>query len=156
MSLNEQQKAFLTKHLKVAFPDDATADDVTSAQSGTPKLLDIWRTAKERTDTGIAGLQTALKRFQSPVLDRIAEAGLNGISEGNSVGMMRAIMNYDAASPDTKANLMKQIDAYRAFLQGSTLVTLAESNPFGITVDIKAPLETALNDIAAAVAQRGT
>lgn len=150
MPLTDQQHAFLTKHLKVKLAQD---EGQTGATPG--KLTDIWRTAKEQTDAGVTGLQTALKSHRSSALDRIADAGLNGITEGNSVAMMRALMDYDSAAADSRAKasatVLKQVDAYRTFLSGSTVLDLVENNPFGVPVAIKAPLTAALDNIAGAV-----
>ena len=148
MPLTDIQKEFLKKYLNLAYSD-------ASVTVSKDKLLDIWRAAKEQTDAGVSDLQKALKRHKSAELDRIAEAGLNGITEGNSVAMMGALMEYDAAGGPEKSaagsKLLKQVEAYRNFLDHSPLVALAEDNPFGVAVVVKAPLHAALNGIAAAI-----
>ena len=53
--------------------------------------MEIWRDAKANVDTGIDQLQKSLKGIDHPDLNRIAEMGLNGITDGNQVALMKAL-----------------------------------------------------------------
>lgn len=145
MALTDTQAAFLRKHLGVG--ESATAPVV--ELSGKP--LEIWNDAKEEADRSISALQSALKGLKDPHLDRIAEFGLNGVSQGNQVGITRSLMAYDAAAADRRAGaaktLVDQIGAYRSMLDGNALIALCEKNPFGVQVAIRAPLRQALDRI---------
>ncbi len=157
MPLTYTQQIFLSKHLGVSVAAEA-AVAVDQAGSGSrAKLMAIWGRAKEKTDPGIGALQNALRSYGNIDLNQIAESGLNGVTEGNSVAMMRALMEYDAADAPKRAaaanKLLKQVDAYQGFLDSSRLIKLVEGNPFGVSVSIKVPLSAALKEIAAEVAR---
>lgn len=127
-----------------------------SAAPAEPKgdPLEIWNEAKSQTDTAIGRLQERLKQEGNPELDRIAEYGLNGVTEGNQVGLMKRLFDYNAASPPDRAaaagRLAEQTSEYRKFLAGSELIALCEQNPF-VSVDIRGPLDAALSKIEDAV-----
>lgn len=121
--------------------------------------LTIWNTAKEATDGAISALQSKIRQIPDPDLERIAEMGLNGITQGNQTALMKHLMEFrqvDAtARPKAAAALQAQCKEYRAFLADSELVTLCEQNPFGVAVDLRKHLGKALDEIdrvAAAVA----
>lgn len=133
-----------------ASPSDATPDT---------DPLTIWNTAKEATDSAISALQNKIRQIPDPDLERIAEMGLNGITQGNQTALMKHLMdfrNVDAAGrPKAAAALQAQCKEYRTFLDGNELITLCEQNPFGVTVDLRSHLGKALDEIdraAAAVA----
>lgn len=121
--------------------------------------LTIWNAAKEATDGAISALQSKIRQIPDPDLERIAEMGLNGITQGNQTALMKHLMEFrqvDAAGrPKAAAALQAQCKEYRAFLANSELITLCEQNPFGVTVDLRKQLGKALDEIdraAAAVA----
>jgi hypothetical protein len=155
MPLTDIQKAFVETYiLQTASPADAQAASEASVSPTKKDVLAIWRSAKESTDEGISALQIALKGFGHTDLDQIADKGLNGMTEGNQVAMIKALMEYEAAdaskAADAAAKLLRQVDSYLGFLDRSELVALAEKNPFGVQVSIKKPLSTALHRIAQA------
>lgn len=156
MPLTPQQMAFVNAYLRPAASAAASPAEVADDHENAPSLLPIWRKAKESTDGSISALQKALKGYAHPDLDRIADFGLNGITEGNQVAMMRALMEYDSAPAEKKgaagSRLLSQVDAYRSFLDRSELITLVEKNPLGVAVTIRKPLSAALQKIAKAVA----
>lgn len=132
----------------------AEKGDASATPAGDP--LETWRTAKEKVDVSISALQKALKGFSHPDLDRIAEFGLNGVSDGNQTAMNRALFEFNGAQgPDREkagAKLVTEVAQYRQFLASNKIIDLCEQNPFGVAVDIKGPLKTALDDIEKAVA----
>lgn len=144
MALTESQRDFVEIFvLGRPAPVDTGGDDP----------LAVWNTARESTDAGISALQAVLRSYKHPDLDNIADAGLNGVTEGNQTAIMRALMDFRAAAPADRAKkaaaLVQQVDAYRGFLDGSKVITLCEKNPFGVSVAIRAPLGAALDKIAA-------
>jgi hypothetical protein len=150
MPLTSEQLSFLNRFLGT---DVGTAsDDNTSDEAADVDVMAIWRKAKESTDQSIANLQKALKSYSHPDLDRIADAGLNGITDTNQTGIMRALIEYSAAPAHKKesasAKLVAQTDAYASFLENSALINLAEQNPFGVRVEIRRPLLATLTKIA--------
>lgn len=132
----------------------APAEPATAAPDADP--LSIWNAAKEATDGAISALQNKIRQFPDPDLERIAEMGLNGITQGNQTALMKHLMefqNVDAdARPKAAAALQAQCAQYRAFLADSTLITLCEQNPFGVTVDLRNHLGKALDQIDQAAA----
>lgn len=153
MPLTDTQKAFVEAFiLQAASPAQAETLNEPPGSASKQDVLAIWRTAKEGTDAGISALQSALKGFGHTDLNRIAEAGLNGITEGNQVAMIRALMEFDAADaskkPDATKKLLRQVDSYLGFLDRSKLIALAEGNPFDVQLSIKKPLSAALHQIA--------
>ena len=65
-------------------------------------LVTLWRDAKESTDVGIETLRKHLTQYDEPNLARIAEMGLNGVTEGNQTRMMAALMEFRMASGDRR------------------------------------------------------
>lgn len=161
MPLTDAQRAFIEGFVLRSAISDQPADPATSTKGtdnteGGPKVLPIWNDAKESVDSGISSLQTALKTYKHPDLDVIADKGLNGVTKGNQVAMMKALLEFDATTSESRADradaLLKQLDAYRSFVTGDKIVALCEKNPFGVSVAIRAPLGVALDRIAAIAA----
>lgn len=109
--------------------------------------LAIWREAKEDVDAAIAALAGRLRATGDPDLERIAEFGLYGLTDGEGVKLMAALREVEANPSGAGAKLAKAIDTYRAFLAQSEVVTLIDSNPFGVTVSMRATLGRALNEL---------
>ncbi|MBL4915612.1 hypothetical protein [Szabonella alba] len=113
--------------------------------------LDVWNAAKEATDVAIGALQSKLGQIADPDLERIAKFGLNGITEGNQTALMKHLFAYRQSTGEARAKaaaaLRSQTAAYRAFLQSNELIDLCENNPFGVAVDLRGPLGTALAEI---------
>lgn len=128
---------------------DGAAVDGPPVDDGVDPLA-IWNRAKERSDTAIDLLQKALKGHAHPDLDRIADYGLNGLTEGNQVGLMKRLMEYRSAPAGARGDaaklLVEQAREYRAFLATNEVIDLCERNPF-VTVDIRGPLEAGLQEI---------
>lgn len=113
--------------------------------------LVIWRDAKESCDIGIGALQTALREFEHPDLERIAELGLNGLTNGLQTQLMIAILNLQQAAGEDRAKAAETLAVraadLRKTLQSDPIVALCEDNPFGITVAIREPLGAALTEL---------
>lgn len=122
-----------------------------NAAAGARDPLEVWTTAKEATDGAISALQARLGQIADPDLERIAKFGLNGITEGNQTALMKHLIEFRQSSGEARAKaaaaLRNQAAAYRSFLQSSELVDLCEKNPFGVAVDLRGPLGSALAEI---------
>jgi hypothetical protein len=111
---------------------------------GLPNLLEIWRDAKESVDVGITKLQASMRKHPLAALGRIADAGLNGITDKAGVGMMTAVTEADRGG--NPAATKKAIAAYRVFLSTDTAAALDE-NPFKIDIGLRKTLGAALDSI---------
>ena len=137
-----------------AAPEAATetAPETGTQAPGDP--LAIWNAAKEQTDSAIGRLQERLRQEGNAELERIADYGLNGLTEGNQVALMKRLLEYRAAPPAGRpvaaGKLVEQAAEYRKFLAASELIALCERNPF-VSVDIRGPLDAALREIENAV-----
>ena len=150
MPLTAQQARFVERFLGIA-----------KLQTGVKQVdpaaaLQYWRDGKEQADQSITALQSSLKKFGHPDLDRIAEFGMHGFSAQQQTKMMAALMSYAQAAESDRAKaaqaVSEQVDSYRAFLSTNDLIRLSEANPFGISVDIRGPLNAALDRIERALA----
>jgi hypothetical protein len=119
----------------------------------TGPVLPIWAEAKDAVDAGLDKLQAALHETGDPDLVQIAEFGLNGATDRQSVRLMAALRDMDAAStPQAREKLAAAVEAFQTFLDGDRVVALIEDNPFGIAVPLRSRLSAALDKIAAIAA----
>lgn len=135
--------------------------DLTKAEAGAAaspaepsgaKPLDIWNDAKEAVDIGISKLQQALRGVKHPATDRLAEFGLAGLSGGGvQTKLMAALMDHARASAEAKPASIKAligaIATYRDFLTSEPMVAHCENNPWGIALDLRGGLGSALDQI---------
>jgi len=110
-------------------------------------FLAIWRDAKESVDAAIGALAGELRATGDPDLERIAEFGLFGLTEGEGVALMAALREADANPARAQGRLTGAIGKYREFLAGSQVVTLIDRNPFGVQVSMRATLGHALDEM---------
>jgi len=110
------------KFVRIAFNIDVPAhleSDEAEVLSGAD-LQRIWNAGKERCDQAISELQSKLKGLGHPALDRIAEFGLNGITEGNQVALSKALFEFNASKGDdcrkAAQKLSEQATAYKSFI----------------------------------------
>lgn len=108
-------------------------------------LLAVWREAKEQVDSGIGALQGRMRQHPLPALGRIADRGLNGITDTRSVGMIAALMEADR-NPAASGNARKAVAAFRSFIATDTAAAIDE-NPFGVEVALRRTLGAALDTI---------
>lgn len=124
----------------------------TAAPKEVPLVL--WREAKEAVDVGISQLQSALRGIGHPATTRIAEFGLNGLTEGGeNTKLMAALMGLERAAGGDRTKAAAAVaaaaQAYRGFLAGNPVVPLVESNPLNVRIDIRGTLGAALDRILA-------
>ncbi|MBC2836523.1 hypothetical protein [Paragemmobacter straminiformis] len=113
----------------------------------------VWRDAKETVDVSIGALQSALRGIDDPDLRRIADAGLNGVTDGLQTRLMAALFEYNAASGENRAKVAETLRGravdLRNMLETDPIIALCEDNPFGVKVAIRAPLIAALDKLEA-------
>jgi hypothetical protein len=118
------------------------------------ELLALFRDAKETVDAGINRLQAAMRDTQNEDLVRIADIGMYGMTNGEGVGLMKALMELRGAAPERREALAKATRdaavAYKQAVFGHKLVDLVDNNPWDVPVGIKATLGPALDIIATA------
>ncbi|MCB4455164.1 FUSC family protein [Leisingera sp. McT4-56] len=129
-------------------------DAPAGTETETPQadVMEIWQAAKEQVDGGISELQAALRSQNHPVLAQIADAGLAGATDGNQTALMKALFEMKSATGEARKAaaqaLLAQIAAYLKFLKDDPVIALVEDNPFGISAPVKAPLTSALRQMA--------
>ncbi|WP_149535567.1 hypothetical protein [Siccirubricoccus phaeus] len=116
-----------------------------------------WRAATAAVDAQIASLQAALRAAGSPVLQEIAEYGLNGLTGNHRVRLTAALQELGAAPGPKLAQAAPKLGTllqeFEAFLAGpNPKLDVVEDNPFGVPVGIRATLVPALRALAAATA----
>ncbi|HMO06438.1 MAG TPA: hypothetical protein PKD10_02170 [Paracoccaceae bacterium] len=132
---------------------DLLAAEKTGSDGGKAKSdpMVVWRDAKETVDVSISALQSALKGIDDPDLQRIADAGLNGITDGLQTRLMVALFDYNATQGDARAKaaatLRTRAAELRKMLDSDPIIALCEDNPFGVNVAIRGPLGAALNEL---------
>lgn len=143
---NEKEKSAWVARVLGVTVGDAKATGGARAEG---PILPVWLDAKDRVDGAIGKLQSALRDFRDPDLDRIAEMGLNGVTGRASVGLMVALREADApgAGDGQRRKLAAAVAAYRAFLTESPVIKLIDANPFGVSVAVEATLGGALDAI---------
>ncbi|UWQ38535.1 hypothetical protein K3552_05895 [Leisingera aquaemixtae] len=158
--LAEQARAIAASLKSGALPDAAAGlkalikalDAPAEAEAPQADVMEIWQAAKEDVDRGVSELQAALRSQNHPVLAQIADAGLAGVTDGNQTALMKALFEMKAATGEARKAaaqaLLAQIAAYLKFLKNDPVITMVEDNPFGVSVPVKAPLTSALRQMA--------
>ena len=151
MSADPQRDAWVERVLGITL---APAKSKPSLPPGA-KLLPVWRDAKETVDAELNLLAVELREFDDPDLNRIADLGLYSLGRGENVAMMKALFEYDAASPEKRdaagKKLKAAVDGYRQILS-NPFASLIDTNPLGIKVGLCDTLGQALSDIEGAIA----
>lgn len=140
----EDKNAWVGRVLKFSLPPK-------SSGGGRIDPLVTWREAKDSVDEHLNDLAAELREFDDPDLTRIADLGLFSIGKGESVALMKGLMEYRTGGPAKADGLRKAVAAYRAVLSGSPLVKLIDDNPFGVSVSLAATLGGALDQIERAL-----
>jgi hypothetical protein len=111
---------------------------------GGGKLTPIWLDAKGAVDAGIGKLQDALRNADDEDPQQIAEFGLYGATQGETVRLMAALRDADGGGAEASPKLLDAVHDYRDFLEGAPIVDLIEDNPFGVAVPLRKTLGAAL------------
>jgi hypothetical protein len=132
---------------------DEALEDAKAPDGATPRV--IWQTAKEAVDMRLEQLAGALRSYNHPDLDRIADFGLFGLTRGESVALNRALIEYDAAptsrKPAAGSQLQQAVGAFRAVLTQHPAIVQLDKNPFGVRPAMRATLSGALDRIEQAI-----
>jgi len=139
-----------------------TASDVPGQQDGPPdaaavqmepaELLALFRNSKDEVDEGLSELQAEMRKTADVDMIRVADYGMFGMTDGEGVGLMKALFELRAATPDKQPAALaaagKAASAYKKKVFEHTLIDLVDRNPFGVEVGIRAKLGAALDTIA--------
>ena len=119
----------------------------TAAVVARGKLLPIWMEAKEEIDASIDKLQDAMLETGDDDLRDIAEFGLYGATDGETVRLVVALREADSGKADALSKVRDAVSDYRDFLDGAPIVDLIESNPFKVAVPLRKTLGAALSEL---------
>jgi hypothetical protein len=134
--------------IAIAGAPNTSAPNTGAPQSkGGGKLMPIWLDAKEAVDAGIGKLQDALRNADDEDLQQIAEFGLYGATQGETVRLMAALRDADGGGAEALPKLLDAVHDYRDFLEGAPIVDLIEDNPFGVAVPLRKTLGAALAEL---------
>ena len=126
-------------------------DDPAEGADAAVDRLAIWRDAKETVDARLSALARSLRAVGDPDFDRIAEFGLFGLTDGETVALNKALREYGAAPADKRPTAAKALRAavaeYRAAMASEGMFALLDENPFGVAVASRATLGVALDAI---------
>jgi hypothetical protein len=114
-------------------------------------VLGIWRDARDETGAQFGQLQDAMKNSGLPLLERIADRGLNSITETRLVALQAGLMEVDAAQGEARDKAVRKaaaaVSEMRDFLNTNPVLPLLEANPLKIPLTLRATLGKALDDI---------
>lgn len=152
--LTAVQQEFLENYLDAEFPepDETTAlfDAVDFAELD---LADIWLLGRTAADSAISALQAELEKDDDPNLQRIAQFGMQDLTDGHQVKVTKAMLGYNSAAPGDRpgqiAPLLAALADLETHLEKSELVTLLEDNAWDIPVAIRTPLNRAIAQMRA-------
>jgi hypothetical protein len=144
---SERERAWLLRVLGL----DPSSGSPSGAAAGAPrvgKALPVWIAAREQVGEQITKLQDAMRGTKYPLLEKLADRGLNGITGRLQVGLQVQLMELDqsdaAGRSQAAGKVRTGIADFRAFLQTDRIVPLIEKNPFGVPVTLSASLGEAL------------
>ena len=132
------------------------AGSVGVAPGGPVALMLEWRDAKETVDERIEALARELRAFGDPDMERIADLGLFGITDRETVALNVALMEFDRAAAQAKGpaagKVRASIKAYRKAVDANRMVGLLDTAPFSTRVDLRATMYSALDRIERVIA----
>lgn len=155
MADDQVKRAWVERVLGVSLPGEDQGDPpLTEAPGGANARL-VWQTAKEAVDEKLEQLAGAMRRFNDPDLNRIAEFGIFGLTRGEGVALNKALIEYDSAGPSARATASKKlrgaVAAYRGVLTQHPAIPQLDNNPFGVRPAMRATLGAALDRIEASL-----
>jgi hypothetical protein len=151
MTVSVEQAGWVARVLGVRPPSKAGS----AAPRDTVNRRALWRDAKEQVDAGLERLASELRCYDDPDLERIADYGLFGLGKGENVALNKALIEYDAASPERRSaasgQLRSAIAGYRTMIQSNPMVGLIDRNPV-VPMSMGATLRGALDQIEQSLA----
>ena len=110
-----------------------------------------WRTAIEDVDGQITDLQAAMRKYPDDDLHDIAEFGLNGVTGGNKVLLMAALVELGdgnaLAVQKSGKQVLSAVAEFRTLINSDERVAVIDDNPFSVTVAIRETLGPALQGL---------
>ena len=123
-----------------------------------PPALPVWQEAKDTVDAQLEQLYGKLKKTGLPTLIEVASE-IESVLENYRTKLVAALMSYDAATGGAKdqarAKASQIVASYQASLSQDKHVIAADTNPFGVPVNIRETLGTALAALAGQLATAG-
>ncbi len=119
------------------------------------KTLPIWQKAKDKAGGQISQLQSALRETGHPLLMRIADQGLNGITDRLQVGLQTALMEFDGAVAGHRIRqrdkALEAVADFKKFLADDPGLPLLAVNPLGVTMTLREDLVKAMATLEASL-----
>ena len=137
MTLTQAQCDFIEAFIAPLPKSDGKSIDL-------PTALADWMTASETVDGQISTLQNVLKQSDDEDLHEIAEYGLNALTADHKVKLMAAMQDARGGAANALDNLRQTAASFRSHLESSGSVSACDSNPFGVSMSIRATLVPAL------------
>lgn len=135
--------------------EKAAAPPGESSAATAARTLPVWQQAKDRAGAQISQLQAALRETGHPLLMRIADQGLNGITGRLQVGLQTALTEFDAATVGKRRRQRDQaqqaIADFKKFLADDPGLPLLALNPLGVTVTLREDLVKAMHTLEQAL-----
>ncbi len=130
---------------------EATAKPGIASAAPATKTLPIWQKAKDKAGGQISQLQSALRETGHPLLMRIADQGLNGITDRLQVGLQTALMEFDGAAAGQRKRqrdkAQQAVADFKKFLADDPGLPLLALNPLGVTVTLREDLARAMQTL---------
>ena len=128
--------------------EEAVAKPGKASAAPAAKTLPVWQKAKDKAGSQISQLQSALRETGHPLLMRIADLGLNGITGRLQVGLQAALMEFDGATVGKRKrqrdHAQQAIADFKKFLADDPGLPLLALNPLGVTVTVRDDLAKAM------------
>lgn len=114
-------------------------------------LAPVWTDVTKKVTGQVAELQSVLRRYRNPALDKIADAAQAEILSDTHDTVAKAVDAFDRAAGARRAKardvLDKVLDAYERDLAKNQLIPRCDANPF----DVKMSLAETLRDAVAKI-----
>lgn len=143
MASEQEMAAWVTRVLGVEIP---------ARNGASGPLLPIWASAKDNVDAQLGTLTSVLRRIDIPVLHKVADK-MEDVLGGFRVALVARLMEYDAAVRQGQASAratarqaaLRTVADYRTRIPNDPHIVGADTNPFGVTVAIRATMDKALD-----------
>ncbi len=127
---------------------------VTSSGGAMPATgaLSVWQAAKDSVDDQLRQLSDRLRKLRIPVLNDLA-ADVEQLFEGVRVTMTSALMSFDQAGPDKRAQArdaaLAAVAGTRSWLEkdGRGRIQAVEANGLGVPVPVRNVIGAALQEL---------
>lgn len=117
--------------------------------------IQIWNAAQERVGNQISSLHDALLATGDPDFRKIAEFGLNGITDRLQNEMRIALFDLQAAPLEKRGAASKKVldvaGRFETFVNENRVIGLCDENPFSVNVSIRETLIEAISGLRESV-----